>query len=1137
MNKSTAWKASSIRPQARRLAEEAARRAGLSLEEWLDEAIVGLGSGDLSDDGDDEVRARSSTLPGRAWIDETEDYLESAIARIERRLRRGEERMERAFETITGVLERTRESGDRGPPSPSYRQSAAAHERQRAELQAAAARPEKITPTSVERTAPHRRLDERFEEIAQRIEAARLTAHAPNGSSEPNSERRRDDLRAAVSQFAVRRQAPHAGEAHRSSPGPQSASDALGAFADHDVSQSSTAAGRSLAGQTGPAADGDAPDLGPPGNDPSGQLANSSSPQAAPEDLGGVARRPEHFLSERDQRLCAIDLTAMREGIAAMNRSLAELAPRNALVALEGAIRDLTERVALLRHDGERESLLAPLDAMAAELRASLRSHDPQAVVAGLEREISALAGKVDALAEAAISAESFDRIQRHTEEVRDLLAAAATRSAPLERLERQISELADRVERLGASPAPQLESAQMVASLADLRSEIEGSTPLSALMLIERRLEHIAARLDEEISLPAQKGEDSHALEDLAYRIDCVHKSLDARLEPQFDTSALEASLKELSAKLESPVSEPLAALMRDISDKLDAADHKDAEAASDAIEPMLAEILDKLDRLPQPNWTADLSSIERRLQSLDAKLDFGAGLRADGEIAGQIAEEVARRLGKTFARIDEHGLAEQIAHIHDRLETLSGLDGMQGLMRKLCVQLADRAGEPSSNDEDETLSVVVRAGATGSSASVVRGIEALEATESSASAALRRPLKPVPSANEDDSALSQSEADDVLLEPGSGTPQRVRETREPARDITSKTSPSISAHIAAARRAAHSALSEGSGQNSPVAVPAVSRGIERARSLYTNHKRSVLLAAALAIVATAAIRLGVHVPLVQKSELSGRPAKTAAASPGKPTDPALATPSIAQRVDTTPTASIAPEAAKAKADSPNGTDGSQLSATLAAALPTSLRDAVVVGSPTAEYELAQRLFEGRGVPQDQQAAALWFERAAASGSAPAQFRLGMLYNKGVGVQRDATAAKRWYAKAAEAGNARAAHNLAVMYAEPVGGSPDYAAAAKWFRKAAEMGVRDSEFNLAILYARGLGVDQDLRQSWLWFSLAAAQGDADAAKKRDEVAAKMDPAALAAAADELAKFKVAKPDPAANDVASPPNG
>jgi localization factor PodJL len=146
-------------------------------------------------------------------------------------------------------------------------------------------------------------------------------------------------------------------------------------------------------------------------------------------------------------------------------------------------------------------------------------------------------------------------------------------------------------------------------------------------------------------------------------------------------------------------------------------------------------------------------------------------------------------------------------------------------------------------------------------------------------------------------------------------------------------------------------------------------------------------------------------------------------------------------------------------------------------------------------------------------------------------------MLEKGIGVAADRTAAKRWYLKAAEAGNARAEHNLAVMDAEPAGGEPDYGEAVRWFRKAGEFGIRDSQFNLAILYARGLGVEQDLRQSWLWLSLAAQQGDADAAKKRDEVAAKMDPVSLAAAAEALAKFKPVKPDPAANEVTSPPGG
>ncbi len=90
--------------------------------------------------------------------------------------------------------------------------------------------------------------------------------------------------------------------------------------------------------------------------------------------------------------------------------------------------------------------------------------------------------------------------------------------------------------------------------------------------------------------------------------------------------------------------------------------------------------------------------------------------------------------------------------------------------------------------------------------------------------------------------------------------------------------------------------------------------------------------------------------------------------------------------------------------------------------------------------------------------------------------------------------------------------HNLAVLDADGGGMGPNYKSASQWFRKAAERGVADSQFNLAILYARGIGVEQNLAESYKWFSLAAAQGDADSARKRDDVAKRLDPQSLAAA-------------------------
>ena len=404
-----------------------------------------------------------------------------------------------------------------------------------------------------------------------------------------------------------------------------------------------------------------------------------------------------------------------------------------------------------------------------------------------------------------------------------------------------------------------------------------------------------------------------------------------------------------------------------------------------------------------------------------------------------------------------------------------------------------------------------------------------------------------------EDPPSQPADDGEDFLIEPGAGAPQRARDARDLAQVIGPKTNPAVSVHIAAARRAAQAALAENNAAlNSGGVVQTLAaservqfaaRGVQSARAFYANHKRTVLLGVAVAIATTLAVRLvGVRAPFLQRSDVGGQAFNTAKldAPKGKPPDVAGAVKPAAKRLMSRRPPRLLkrqPSRTRRTLRRDSGPSASELMAAIPPGISASLRDAMAAGQPNAQYELAMRLFEGRGLPKDQPAAARWFERAASLGLAPAQYRLGSMYEKGIGVARDPAAAKRWYLKAAEAGNARAAHNLAVMSAEPGEGAPNYPEAVKWFRKAAELGVRDSQYNLAILYARGLGVEKDLGQSWLWFSLAAQQGDADAAKKRDEIAAEMDPASLASAVEALMKFKALKPDPAANEVAAPPGG
>jgi len=200
-------------------------------------------------------------------------------------------------------------------------------------------------------------------------------------------------------------------------------------------------------------------------------------------------------------------------------------------------------------------------------------------------------------------------------------------------------------------------------------------------------------------------------------------------------------------------------------------------------------------------------------------------------------------------------------------------------------------------------------------------------------------------------------------------------------------------------------------------------------------------------------------------------------------------------------------------------------------------LRAAAAAGQPAAQYEIGIRYAEGRGVAQNFVESARWLEKAAAQGLAPAQYRLGSFYEKGTGVKKDLEAARRLYTASADKGNARAMHNLAVLHAEGIDGKPEYKIAFNWFRKAAGHGIADSQYNLGILFARGIGVEQNLAESYKWFALAAQQGDQDAGRKRDDVAGRLDAQSLVAAKLAAQTFTIDPQPEEATIVKVPPGG
>ena len=186
----------------------------------------------------------------------------------------------------------------------------------------------------------------------------------------------------------------------------------------------------------------------------------------------------------------------------------------------------------------------------------------------------------------------------------------------------------------------------------------------------------------------------------------------------------------------------------------------------------------------------------------------------------------------------------------------------------------------------------------------------------------------------------------------------------------------------------------------------------------------------------------------------------------------------------------------------------------------PVALRDAAGNGDPAAEFEVATRFGDGRGVQKDPHLAFVWYQRAAMHGFVPAQFRLGNLYEHGIGTAVDLQRSRIWYGRAAEQGHAKAMHNLAVAMVGKGLSHPDYAGAAHWFREAAERGVADSQFNLAVLYQNGQGLPRDLAEAYKWFALAARSGDREAEQHAEQIRAQRAPGELQAAEEWLTAWR-----------------
>jgi localization factor PodJL len=838
---------------------------------------------------------------------------------------------------------------------------------------------------------------------------------------------------------------------------------------------------------------------------------------ASSSDLANLQAQLRHMSGQIDQlrQPSGVEdaITGLRRDLGEIANTINEALPRRALDGLQAEVRALAERIEHGYGRGADPSALANIESALGEVVQAINAMTPAEGLGAFERQVHALAAKLDGFA-GSVDVDAVHSLQSVIGEMRGFAEHVASAEA-LAALRGDVHALADHIDRIAVATG-------------------------------------------------------AGTLESLSQRVEDLTRALDTRGTDRVEPSGnLESLVHALSAKLDrQPAANP-------------------DQAGFDQLERQIMRLADKIEVADQR--FGNIGAIERGISQLMEQVQAA---RADAVTAAErVARSVASEGGAgagaevTTLKRDFASLQANQSETHDTLEAVH--DTLERLVERLAMVETDIRTDAPPPAADA-------ARARGHVAVLPQTAAAAARPATPVVQVPRRDRPPIDPDLPADTPLepgigvrARTPAERIAASEAAVSPIRREETSE----LSGKAN-----FIAAARRAAQAAANEGV----PVEGARAEEGREGEAPtsligrFLANRRRALMIGVGVLLVvyggmqvfnmmsasderpaqpprpsssqniAPAAEQPVIAAPSAPPAPTEPEPAAAPPAVPSRQSSIAPAVPFIAPVATTamiaptpvqaplaatsqaTPpaadiTGSVPPQAA-APRPSPNAPLSLQAPALTADKLPAAiggpaLRAAATAGNPAAEYEIGLRYAEGKGVPPNPDLALHWFERAAQQGIAPALYRLGSLYEKGQGVKKDLNKARALYIQAAEKGNAKAIHNLAVLYAEGIDGKPDYRVAAQWFRKAADRGVADSQYNLGILYARGIGVDQNLAESYKWFALAANQGDQDAAKKRDDVAARIDQQSLVAAKLAVQTFAVDPPPEEAMNVKAPPGG
>jgi len=1121
MNSRVSWNVDGIDPSVRERAEAAARRAGMSLNDWLNSTIGESAPPNFRAPPEQRAAMPSQESRDVADIHQRLDSITRQIEQISRPAARNDQPRGEG-----------RRGGAIGEPSVARQLNDAI-----SRLDARLSQISNPAPVRPEQMQDKQRQTEMVERAAAQV-------YRPSPPLSPNS------FDSAIAEIAARQNeldGPTPRQMPRNAP------------------------------QTAPSTP-PMPPVAPP-------MASYAPPPAAPAgpDFSSLERHLIKITSQIEalQRPDHVEqsIAAFRSELAEIRAAITEAMPRRAIESIENEIRSLSRRIDDTRQSGSDAQMLAGIERALGEIREALRSLTPAEQLTGYDEAIRNLGAKLDLILRTNDDPSTVHQLEGAIAALRSIVSNVASNDA-LARLSDDVQMLSAKVDQLARSDKHSDSFAVLEQRIAALTSTLESRQPPpvsdnseyleGALRSLSERLDRIPvgndnaaafAHLEQRVTYLLERLETSgnprsgdfgrveEGLQDILHHLERQHANL----------VSLADTTRNFSAPAPQPAMDPglVEAVKRELSDFRYSQSETDrrTQDSLETVHNTLGHVVDRLAMIegdlravraaplaPQPIAPPPLDVFEPPAEEPRAAMP-SSGPQPFAPQASQAPQAQKASAPPPKPELPNPAAAQE-----------------QFTAAPREFHAAQQPAEPIIASMPRAISEILEP-----HAAAPRTVIAPELPPDHPLEPGTRPVGRMASPSE---RIAASES--AISEIPAGKKEPVSSSSFIAAARRAAQAAAAAPPNEKAGRAAKAAAKEKAGDK----AKGGDKAADATQSTVTSKIRSLLVGASVVVIVLGTFRMAMTLldtgsaPQLPPMENSSEPAPAAQAPADSGAQPAMPAPVAPSMTSPTP---IGRQSNNISA--PNTLDSTQIAIPQVAAAPITasditgaiptgpangkltlaqvpsterlpdgiggpvLRAAALKGDPTAAYEVGLRFAEGKGIAPNFDEAAKWYDRAAQAGVVPAIFRLGTFYEKGMSVKKDVDIARRYYLQAAERGSAKAMHNLAVLDADGGGKGANYKSAAQWFRKAADRGVADSQFNLGILYARGIGVEQNLAESFKWFSLAASQGDADSGRKRDDIAKRLDAQSLAAAKLAIQTFTPEpQPDDAVN-VASPQGG